>query len=102
MMLDLDAFQARGKTGPDQLHQEMKLDFPVLARLRTGDPNQPGRSAFDEITDDQDRSEAELHPHGGIIALIAARLGGSPPPRNPPPPPPLPHPSQTPPSLTPP
>src|SRR5258708_12095825 len=75
-MLDLDAFQAGGETGADQLHQEMQLDFPVLARLRAGDPEQPRRSAFDEIADDQHRSDAEMHPRGGVIALIAARLAG--------------------------
>jgi hypothetical protein len=76
LALDLDAFQAGGKTAADQLHQEIQLYFPVLARQRARDPQQAGRSALDEIADDQHRPDAEMTPQGGVLALVAARLGG--------------------------
>ncbi len=76
LMLDLDAFEAGGKTAAEQLHQKVQLNFPVIARQRARDPQEACRPAFDEITDDQHRSDTEVNPDGGVIALIAARLAG--------------------------
>ncbi len=76
MTLDLDALQPGSQTASDQLHQQMQLYFPVLARVRAGDAEQPGRAAFDEIADEQHRSDAEMVPKRRIVALIAARIGG--------------------------
>ena len=74
--LDLDALESGGKAAADQLHQQMQLHFPVLARQRAGDPEQAGRPALDEVADDQHRADAEVTPHRRILGLIGARLGG--------------------------
>ena len=76
MPLDPDALEAGGKAAADQLHQQMQLDFPVLARHGAGDPQQAGRAALHEITDDEHRSDAEVAPNAGIPALIDAGFGG--------------------------
>ncbi len=75
VVLDLDALQAGGQAAAHQFHQEVHLHFPVLPWTRAGDPEQAGGPAFDEIADDQHRSDTEMTPHRRVIALIASRFG---------------------------
>ena len=76
MRLDLDALEARRETRADELHQQMQLHFPVVARPRAGDPEDPGRAPVDEVSDDEERADAEVRPHRRVLGLVGPRVPG--------------------------
>ncbi len=76
MRLNLDALQTGRQTAADQFHEQVKLDFPVLARPGAGDTQKSRGPALDEISDDQNRADAEVCPERPVFGLIGARVAG--------------------------
>ncbi len=76
MTLDLDALESGGEAAADQLHQQMQLHLPIVARPRAGDAEHACGASLDEVADHQHRSDPEIRPQRRIVALIGARLRG--------------------------
>ena len=71
-----NSLEARGKTAADELEQQMQLHVPVVARQRARDSEDAGRPILDEISDHENRADAELAPHGRIVSLVDTHVRG--------------------------
>src|SRR5580704_2848486 len=75
MRLDLDAFESGREAAADQFHEEVQLNLPIVAWARTGNAENPCRTALDDVADHQKRSDPEVGPHRRILGLIGPRMG---------------------------
>ncbi len=72
--LNLDAFQAGREAAAQQLHEQVQLHFPGLARRRARDPQQARGTPFNRIADEEHRTNEQLAPQRGVLDLIGPRL----------------------------